>query len=479
MSAPLAAVDIRQNAEQVLRNSMPLVDWSREPFVPWKGMRFFHGTEYALLQSSGAPVDMLREPPDVLRSWEVFTSMMNTRAGVHIRHRQPDCQLRPETSFTSPYFEKALKYSKGLHVFTYRLKKDGRELRMIDLRTDYDTPSRRTTRDRFYKLSQLTGLVYGNDSVNGTDRNELAATLCAIFRGKGVYGAILNNDIEWIWFEPDKMLEWEWNPDFGSLVNRLASIGFLGQPSLPQHIADFLMRNVDPSLHHVKLPDLIRHWNWLDTIFREKAASPETFTVRINRFLSGKRVSHTKVTYREWAIRSSKPGIEYTNQYLVESKHNAPSTSEDWPVAEVETNPSIIRVVEVDYVQFWQFVYPDAIDMYMGNAVTEGIGAKDALTPYRTLLSVLAGQIKESPNKKLIQLLFRLPNGCAQLVPPISDATKKHIADAAERTKAAYEQRLSTLRSKRKMDDNEDESRPAARARTNGPSGTAGMLVLV
>ncbi len=485
----------RKLSAHILATTNPLVDWSKEPFVPWKGMRFFHGTKYRLLQADQSRVDVVRReqlygnilgPVDYESyrvnhgSWRRYADMMNLASRMVKSSILPDCALNPDTSFTTPYVEKATNYSKDSSVFTYRLKKDGRELRMLDLRSDYHVRSKRTHHDRFSAISDLTGIKYGNDYTK--NRTPLARQLYKLFKDSDVDGAILNNDIEWVWFKPKENLAWEWSPRFNDFTNRLANLGFEGNPPEPTQIetklsdwrrADVLdvLGSSRASMGTYENDSLMRSaaigdWSHPRKQLTETDKwSVEVFAPKIKAFLSGECVVNkqvTKLDYFQWVIPSNDPGTEYANQYVGEIE----DISGLW--AREHIDASILRVVEIDYVEFWQAVCPDALDIYMGNSVTEDYykGEVEIATAYKILLEVIRSS--QPVGEKPIQLLFKLPNGRSQLVPPIDGQTKKLIAEAI----AA---RLAKSKRARDTGDDEEEKRPTSMQRT----GTKGRVALV
>ncbi len=484
-------------AAHLLATTNPLVDWSKEPFVPWKGMRFFHGTEFRLLQADPSRVDVIRR--DQLygniagsvdyqtyhvssNAWSAYVDAMNLASRMVKSSILPDCALKPDTSFTTPYVEKAINYSKNSSVFTYRLKKDGKELRMLDLRSDYHVPSKRTQNDRFSAISDITGIKYGNDHTK--NRTPLAKMLYELFKDTDVDGAILNNDIEWVWFKPKENLSWEWSPRFDNFTNRLANIGFEGSPSRPSAIDTKLREFKDTMEMHgmgVALEALgngferefIARWSHPRQQLTEADKwSPAVFAPKIRAFLVGESVVNkqiTKLDYFQWTIPSNKPGVEYANQYIGEVQ----DVSSIW--AREQIDATVLRVVEVDYTEFWKAVCPDALDMYMGNSVTEDYykGETELATAYKILLQVI--RESQPDNGKQIQLLFKLPNGRSQLVPPIDGQTKKLIAEAI----AA---RLAKAKRGRDDDSGETDERPSNMQRLVAPNrqaGTNGRVVVI
>ncbi len=477
--------EYRKLLTDLLLSKDVLVKWDDEPFVPWKGMRLFHGSDYRRMQErpSGrdyADNDAQNGQLQLLNmdghfsfvgdvSWSNSVRRSNNAAEYFLKYAMKDCGLRPDTSFTTPYVEKAINYSQDKCVYTYTLKKDGQVLRMLDLRSDYDIPSKRGSRDRFKAIEYYTGIKYGNDVTK--NRVGLALLLYKLFKDTDVDGAILNNDIEWIWFKPQENLAWEWNPEYDSFTNRLANIGYVGSPAEPEiisaidrewHLFGHYGSRLDQIQHQIKLISAPRTQlekkDWSETVFNSKM---QNYLKLKNSQV--KTVYVSSLRYSKWTIASKKPGVEYTNQYWNDSGMLSESVKPWW--GEERIDASSLRVVVVDYIDFWQAVCPDAINIYMGNAVTEDTHSrKDIPSAYDIILSILRKQ-RLNRGEKPIQLLFKLPNGRHQLVPPIDKQTKALIDElTAEETKKRKAQRI--------VDDSHEPD--ASKRRTFAPDGRRG-----
>ncbi|MDO9174443.1 MAG: hypothetical protein Q7V62_06520, partial [Actinomycetota bacterium] len=246
-----------------------LIDWTREPMLPWRGLKFFHGTKYRPLQE-GRPflvgdrvrwyggagvvtsdaIEMLERPGGLsahipvrangaFEAAAIAVSWLTHESGDEWNH---ECALSWKTlekpikagvggetlhltAFTTPVWSKALTY--GPHVHTYRLKKAA-ELRILDMRSDYATivadvrkgnqPAHVTGSDLdpFAHISRLAGIEYDP----ARNRITKARALYSLFQHAGVAdGAIFNTDLEWIWFDPSDALAFEPPPDEKRLAN--------------------------------------------------------------------------------------------------------------------------------------------------------------------------------------------------------------------------------------------------------------------
>jgi len=133
----------------------------------------------------------------------LFSDILVTRFvdGATAAEATKTCALNWENErsvFTTPYLDKAEHYATWVdgHVHLYRLKTDGKQLRMLDMRNDtYATPC-----DLLLKLAGIEP---------DHDRRETAKSLHQLFADcTDLDGAILNQDVEWVWFHPEAHLEW-------------------------------------------------------------------------------------------------------------------------------------------------------------------------------------------------------------------------------------------------------------------------------
>jgi hypothetical protein len=315
-----------------------LIDMSREPMRPWKGVRFFHGTDYKELQ--GAP----HSPETTCKlSWNVL----------------PNGQQL--TAFTTPYITKAFNYG-GLsftHVFTYRLKRDGSQLRMLDLRNDYDFSSHKTPIDVFRKISELSGIRH----ITTRNRVPQAIQLYQLFRDTGIDGMILNTDLEWIWFDPPSVLEWE-RPPPGTMLERL--FNDRGDTRSVVH-ASILKENIEaitvPKLH---------------ALLKEPHIAMTKRVVRVG-----------DLPYARWTLdRNIQP---YANQYLLQHAQDVSPAPVWTPLQDIKHNEKI-QLYRVDMADLWRAFAPlhdprRFADLYMGATITEGMF--NSMLPYRILLEVI------------------------------------------------------------------------------------------
>jgi hypothetical protein len=383
-----------------------LIDMSREPMRPWKGMRFFHGTDYAALQDAkkefkvfdfvevvhgydaGGVAQVLRvNVTDNAETSLRIQFSTGSRQEIDIpasacrliadestsRQFETKCQLSwnvlPDgvqlTAFTTPYMTKAFNYGgPTTRVFTYRLKVDGTQLRLLDLRNDYDFTSHKTPVDVFRKISELSGISH----INTRNRVPQAIQLYQLFRGTGIDGMILNTDLEWIWFDPPSVLEWE-QPPPGTMLERL-----------------FNDRGDTRGVVH-------------ESIHKENT---EAITVeRLQSLLDEPRIAMTKrvvrvgdIPHARWTL--DRTGDAYANQYLLQHTQEVSPAAVWTPIQDIKHDEKI-QLYRVDMADLWRAFAPNHdprrfADLYMGATITEGI--YNGMLPYRILLDVLGGMNK-------------------------------------------------------------------------------------
>lgn len=318
-----------------------LIDWKKEPTVPWKGQQFFHGTSYKELQcdSSGDQYDECR---------------LNWEAGAN--------------AFTTPYFSKAINYSKGVRVYAFQLSVAGNALQMLDLRTDYEQiPACQAELDPFHFIESLAGIERG-----GSDRRRKAELLWELFRETEIDGAIMNSDIEWIWFKAANVLQWVRPEIPGSLVQQL----------------------YDKPLHvEVAKPQK----GWLDTFVQNHAlvhqSNVDLSTIMFARFALEENL---RDSYSPQFLATTIQ--EYNSQWIPTQIHGAVNQT--------------IQIYECDYLDLMHALHPQSHfnNQILGTHVTEG--SDNDLLP----ASIIKAEWRDKDAKLL---LIRLPCGSKQLFPPI------------------------------------------------------------
>lgn len=478
-----------------------LVDMPNEPMVPWKGMKFFHGTDFEDLQTKVAPevpregefmigdevrsqtgfggfirevrsdprelvlsdslTDKVRFTVRVIETMKVVTPawqvghrvegqgtvvgvdyttftldmlapngfdhtipMAHAKRDPPIKESIPECNLSWETieggttnqrtgakedlhlsAFSTPYFTKALNY--GPKIYTYRLLKDGKALKMLDLRNDYAFYSHKTEIDAFRIVSELSGIPH----IARKYRTDQARQLWELFQGMGIDGAILNTDVEWIWFQPKEVLKWE-------------------QPGPPstmtwQLLNGSLVAGGDGKRDKKLLVDLlVKEDGWRIT--------PE-MVEKLLEVLPNKVMPLSEISHLRWSLDNNPS--PYVNQYSAFSRFVAPI----WrPVELLRTNMSKARIYDISYAALWAAFSEKEDDqryrdLYMAAAVTEG--SCNHLLPYNRLLSSI-----QTLNDRLLEgtglgkdwypihLRVRLPTGVIQIVPPFDLEQEEYMS---------------------------------------------------
>ena len=337
-----------------------LIDMTHDPMRPWKGMYFFHGTSYAQLQDDSDECQLkFAEADDVYYS-----------------------------AFTTPYFTKAMNYAKTEYVYIYRLEKDGMELKMLDLREDYA----RGNEGLWEPIHKLAGIEH-----TGKGRTFKMWNLYELFRDAGIDGAIVNMDIEWVWFDPSKLL---------------------------RHVKP--ENDFQRALSHGATDDAIMGiW--------EYQISPE----RLSAFLKGRHVVRREVDTQDLPYLRWHLDLEtlYANQFM--AVHPAYPTV--WKPRITEFGSHLV-LFECRYEDLWQALAPDALHLYMGATVTEG--SHDRVLPYEILCVAIDNLNDDHGDFEIgwegrgwIALAVHLPNGHILIVYPFSDDHIEHTSDARFRSK--------------------------------------------
>ncbi len=321
-----------------------IVDWDKEPTCPWKGMKLFHGT---------------------------FSQKIQTAADRR-------CQLRTP-AFTTPYPNKAAFFAWGGetpsgHVLTYRLIND--RPRMLDLRSHgggLGSPELLRTSPKFPHayMYDIAGIHLDSEV-----RVQAAKDLQDMFHKQGIDGVMFNSNSEWVWFEPDKFLEWEWAPSF---TRALAN------------------------LDHPRVAP------------REAFNRPAWQGVqeRLVQYLRGRDIKSKRVDVLRVV------GNSMVDQFT--------ATIEDAAVEDA----SRFNVYEVDYYDMLRAVLPDAVDMFIAYATDSANSSRFLPDVFKTLVHAITSIRSTAIGSRYpLQLLVRLPNGRVQLLPPISEEGKKRLADA-------------------------------------------------
>lgn len=415
-------------AQYLLQQPRVLIDMKNDPIQPWKGMRFFHGCNSPGLQKGNDRCALLFD--------------------------------NDYTAFTTPYIAKALNY--GEYVFTYRLTVDGSTLRILDLRSDYNMLNSESRTiwagskyDTFHIIHTLAGIEYGNQ-----DRNPKAEDLFALFNDCGVDGALINNDVEWVWFDAGRVLEWEQpNQSTSYMAHILAGLNFddvvkyypqardknyTRQNAILEKGFDVPKRDYSIQLHF----GMKRYTTIILEIFHKKYINAST----LDSIIGAGYAKHTRVNVRElahyrWSMDESvKP---YTNQFLVAERHTQPSPLWTPAVGEKE---ELIDLYEIDSYKFWKSFRGDGFytDITMMKAHREG-NLNHVALPYKHLLEAIEELNKSRPIKVVFAIV--LPNGFKQLVPPIE--TEKFESIELQRQPPSLVEQMNGLRikNKRKADE--------------------------
>lgn len=479
----------RRLVDHLVSTPHVLVDMPNEPMVPWKGMKFFHGTDFEDLQTRDVVVPRENVPgthfmvgdkvesdsnadiyyhgfvreihthaselvlTETLMSKKRFTVRMSgtkiTVPAWQVGHRAkdwgtvtkvdyvtrtlrvgpdttlfmdfairetskepiPECNLSWKTiyhgttnqrtgaredlhlsAFTTPYFTKALNY--GPKIYTYRLLKDGKALKMLDLRNDYAFYSHKTEIDAFRVVSELSGIPH----IARKYRTEQARELWQLFQGLGIDGAILNTDVEWIWFQPSEVLRWE-------------------EPSSPATLTWQLLNGSRVNGGETRNKKLL-----VDLLVKEDGwrITPDMVT-NLLMFLPGRVIPLSEISHLRWSLDNNPS--PYVNQYSAFSRSVAPA----WRPVELRTNKKKAQVFDISYAALWAAFSEKEDneryrDLYMAAAVTEG--SCNHLLPYNRLLGSIKvlneTRLKEAVDFYPIHLRVRLPTGVIQIVPPFT-----------------------------------------------------------
>jgi len=369
--------DLRRRMASFLLDRHPelLVDMAHEPMRPWKGMYFFHGTKYDELQSGSSTECNLK-----------FAKANYTAY----------------SAFTSPYFTKAMNYAKSKYIYIYQLDADGMELKMLDLREDYQ----RLNEGLWEPIHQMAGI---KDS--GRDRTPKMWDLYEFFHDSGIHGAIVNMDIEWVWWDPSKLLR------YVTPTTEFEKALFYGA-------TDWSMLQV-----------------WKDQI------TPE----RIHAFLRSDKVylrmvDEQDLPHLRWYLDKE---AGYVTQFLL----THPVRPAVWNARQSNHEQDVL-LCECRYEDLWQALAPDALHLYMGATLKEG--SHDRVLPYQLLvdrveLLNLTRYLPKGDNPHCVDLRFavHLPNGHIMIVPPLHH----HTSELTEVAKPF--ESLLRLRNKRSAPDDE------------------------
>ncbi len=406
-----------------------LMDMASDPMCPWKGMKFFHGTPYDKLQQ--LPLEPLKTELERQRGLLAEhltgpnTAIATTRAKIAELEQQiatsassaapsripcklswddylgTDGEMHQGSAFLSPYFTKGYSYGGDTpHIYTYTLRVEGRTLRFLDLRNDYDaTTHNHRELDPYAPIWELAGIPHGDKN-----RNDKARDLYELFKGTNlVDGAVMNSDVEWIFFDAPAMLDWVPPP-----------------PPDPAkfHFTEILL-NVDTEeedepvdrdlqLLNVELMEFVEEW-----VTRDK----------VTQWLSSKQVHKREIQLSELPVVRWKMDHtiqSYIAQFLATAGAGVPSSPLWNAYQPPESWPFKLMVYECEYHALWQHFSPELDNIWMADAIIEGvhsgISRKHAL-PFYQLSELMRKHFPKT------HLLVHLPNGFVQLVPSLREPT--------------------------------------------------------
>lgn len=425
-----------------------VMDMAHDPMCPWKGMKFFHGTSNATLQEvakAPPPISVLQALLDEARAAAARLTATNLRHppvsyeferhvatrleenGTRItkleeqiaaasnpppapsrypcnlsfegEYKNAEGEIRQGSAFLSPYYTKGFSYGGDTpHIYTYRLNVDGKALRFLDLRNDYVEASfHHATLDPFKPIWDLAGIPHAEDPTFIKVRDEKARNLYELFRGTPIDGAVMNSDVEFIFFDAPRRLDWVVPDDelTGTLLNRFET----GPNFDLSGLAHELTRDVE---------------RWI---------TPATVIAFLSSPLVHRRtIQLSELPVARWKLDTT--AETYISQFAV----NRPTASPLWnefqhlPALGGEEEDEEVRVsievCECDYRALWRHFAPDGEldDIWMADAITEGeysgISRKTPLAYHR-----LCAMLRQ--HHKNVHLLVHLPNGFVQIVPTL------------------------------------------------------------
>jgi len=359
-----------------------LIDMTNDPICPWKGMKFFHGNKYPYLQSQTP--DEIKANEGSKKNYNVCQLHWGTYLGA-------DGEEQPATAFTTPYHTKTFAY--GHHVYIYKLSVDGKTLRILDLRNDREEGSHGHEEvDPFRHIANLAGLEYG-----GANRVQKARSLQRLFKDSGVDGAILNSDVEWIWFEPGNVLEWVPPETIGRRMlgdKPLSNLLFNSVGVSRDDLGGIIQTWIDKNIRKVDVAEFLR-----TSATRDVIAIHQLPVIR-------------------WRLDTQSAG--YMPQFVVADESRVARIPPLWVIVQhpEETDPhkyagTQLSVYECDYEAFWRAVCPDLLGVWMADTVSEGGELRHASLPYKRLAEVL--------REMGVHVVFNLPSGVPQLVPRLAN----------------------------------------------------------
>jgi len=447
----------RRLARHILRTYPGiLVDMEKDPVCPWKGMRFFHGSPNATIQDgplqreatrlreegnkarkdvedkraevnrvmsildgsdetddqsrleavlddAKAALDEAAEEQQIAEDAEVAAAVT---AATPISGLHASCMLgwtetidkeaetsRSLTAFTSPVFAESCAY--GSHVYTYSLNCEGKTLQMLDMRNDYDTSTlRHDALDNVSIVFELSGIRHEN----GKWRRKMAAELHELFHDSSIDGAIMNSDVEWMWFNPQAVLDWVQPADHADMAK-------------PADLTSVLLdaKGVAKDGLH-RLPAIGR--------FVDMAMS----SLDMRKFTRSDKCTALEITLSDlpitrWTMDTA------ANPFMPQFAASAASASASglWTSFQLPANElsatRTLHVFECSYNDLWDAVGSGLGNMRMTDHLMDGVQVRHHETdfleviPFRKLCSRL-----RAINAILLVLL---PNGHTQIVPPI------------------------------------------------------------
>lgn len=434
-----------------------VMDMANDPMCPWKGMKFFHGTPNPYLQHNQERRDLqllLAQSEGVLSVYEKsFAKLAPGDVNRHdleqeIEHArravaeskknvaEREAKVYPcalsfsatyrgsggrtfkGSAFLSPYFTKGFSYGGATpHIYTYKLRVDGPGLRFLDVRTDYlKSTFHDPIVDPFRHIAALAGIPHAEDPDSIKIRDEKARNLYELFKGTDIDGAVMNSDVEWIFFDAAKLLAWEPPPVDNSMIPNDEATSIL-TPSLLNHYdyrESFVSRAlVDQASQLVAYVQRLVNKKTLDAFLQthKKTTRIKLSDLPIARWT----LDHTPETYiSQFAV--NRP--THSPLWVEQQEPGADGPIDGWQPVELD-------VIEVDYRALWRHFAPngDLDDIWMADSIIEGASSgvsRKTPLPYHQLCTLLRMYHGNT------HLLVHLPNGFVQIVPTI----RSHRLDA-------------------------------------------------
>lgn len=331
---------------------------------------------------------------------------------------------RDGSAFLSPYYTKGFSYG-GLskqgymtHIYTYTLRKEGKELRFLDLRNDYlKSTFNHAKFDPFRPIWELAGIPHVEDQGSPKLRDEKARNLYDLFHGSNVDGAIMNSDVEFVFFNPADLLEWR--APTSTLERTL--LNTQTPPLLLEHQASALIAHVKHLITDEKL-----------TAFLSDAA-----------LVHKREVKRSDLPFVRWSLDIS--WATYISQFAFTRSITSPlwvdsqfdPTDADEIGSDDDDPDTNLTLYECDYTKLWRHFAPDGEldNIWMADAIVEGgnagVSRKTPLA-YHVLSELMREMFEDDDTDDSVRLLVRLPNGYVQIVPTIQTTTLDHRMHSAD-----------------------------------------------